>query len=84
MDTIKDITIRRLTHNSVELQIEFYVEINSEIVKIDKPTHMVAYSNSTAGRTTIQEADYPSDVKNAIFQMWGDAPTMELQPPEVQ
>jgi len=79
-------TIYYLTERSVDISTEQFVEINGTEVKLDTPKHLMPYYNSPLGRESLQNAGYSENVVNAVFEIWGDEPTVadpEVQDPEV-
>lgn len=67
-------TLDMLTQDSVSVKTQKYVEVEGAEYPIGEP-HRRAYVNSEAGRAAV-EAELPEAQQNAIFAVWGDAPTV--------
>ena len=68
------ISLDILTHDSVSVKKQRYVEVNGMEYPIGEPWRR-AYVNSTAGRQQVQD-EVPEPYRAAIFAVWGDEPTV--------
>ena len=68
-------TIHKLTTDSVEIDQEYYIEIDGKEVKVDIPKHSTTYTNSISGRERLI-AEQPNDA-NSVLEKWGKPPTVE-------
>ena len=68
------ITLDMLTGNSVSVVKQGYAMIDGTEYAVGLP-HRCAYSNSKRGRAEI-EAALPAEYAQAVFAVWGDAPTV--------
>lgn len=71
---IEKITLDMLTQDSVSVKTQNYVVIDGIEYPIGQP-HRKAYFNSLQGRQEVID-ELPSPQQNAIFAVWGDAPTV--------
>ena len=71
---IEKYTVDMLTHDSVSLKKESYIEQNGQEYSVGQPWRR-AYVNSTSGRAQIQ-SEVSEPYKTAIFAVWGDIPTV--------
>ena len=67
-------TIDMLTTDSVSILTQKFIEEDGEMLQVGK-NHRRAYANSQSGREDLEENE-PEDVVNAVFAIWGDAPTI--------
>ena len=72
---IEKITLDMLTQDSVSVKKQQYTIIDETEYAIGKP-HRKAYVNSARGREEV-ENELPQEQQNAIFAIWGDAPTVD-------
>ena len=88
MNITKKVTNIRLTKDSATIFTKEFVIIEGTELEIAKPQHASSYQNSASDREQLKNAGYPENIVRAVFEMWGNTPTMEdpqsLQPPEVQ
>ena len=68
------ITLDMLTENGVSVVKQGYAVIDGTQYAIGAP-HRCAYANSERGRADIQ-AKLPAGYAQAVFAVWGDAPTV--------
>ena len=68
---IEKITIERFTDNAVEVKKENFTDDGQLVGDVWRR----GYVNSVSGRDLLQ-ADLPTSYVNAIFTLWGDAPTV--------
>lgn len=68
-------TLDILTQDSVSVRTQSYTVIDGNEYSIGTP-HRKAYANSTSGRQEVIN-ELPQSQQNAIFAVWGDAPTVD-------
>lgn len=66
--------LESLSENSVNVVIETYVNFEGEEYKLGR--YRKCYANSPYGRILVEE-ELPESYRNAIFEIWGDTPTLE-------
>lgn len=74
MEPNKTYMLERLTENSVNILIITTIELNGKTYEIERSR--TCYGNSTMGRTQVSE-QLPEQYVRAIFEIWGDNPTIE-------
>ena len=74
MKTQYQTTLRRLTADSVEINIKVTEEIGGETIVIDN--HMASFTNSNDGREFVGNLEIPQELKDKIFKYWGSNPTV--------
>lgn len=72
---IKKYTLDKLNENSVSVKIQQFTEVDKVEYLIGQP-YRKSYLNSTRGRQEVKN-ELPNQQQNAIFAVWGDAPTMD-------
>ena len=75
---IEKITLDTLTQDSVSVKTQRYILHDGQEYPIGLP-HRKAYVNSVTGRQKVV-VELPEAQKNAIFAVWGDAPTVSDEP----
>lgn len=68
-------TVDRLTMESVSILTTKHINVDGVDTQVGE-NHRCAYVNSETGRKDLQEKE-PEAVINAVFAIWGDAPTVE-------
>ena len=80
MEPIKTYTLERLNENTVNVLIISTIELNGKTYEIEKSR--ICYGNSLIGRSQVSE-QLPEQYVRAIFEIWGENPTMiDPAPPE--
>jgi len=74
METQKKITLHRLTVDFVEVNTREVIDVNGKEIVVNN--HMAAFSNSESGRGLVDGLDIPQNFIAAIFDAWGDEPTV--------
>ena len=76
METQKQISISISIEASehIAFVVEKGFKINGN--KIEPINHRVPYNNSKTDRQRLQESDVPDNFKSAIFDAWGETPTV--------
>ena len=72
---ITKIILDMLNEKSVSVKTQQYTTVDGIEYAIGQP-HRKAYINSIRGREEV-ENELPQEQQNAIFAIWGDAPTVE-------
>jgi hypothetical protein len=72
---VEKITLDLLTVDSVSVKKQQYTVVDGQEYAIGQP-HRKAYVNSVRGRAEVM-SELPGAQKNAIFAVWGNAPTVE-------
>lgn len=75
------ITLDALTKDSVSVLRQTMVEINGKLVQAGENWRR-AYMNTASGREAIT-AELAEPYLSSVMAVWGDAPTVEEQPPEI-
>jgi len=77
MEEIKKVEIRRLNETFVEVSIKVFVKIGERLIEdVDKSDNF-STDNSNTGRNFVKNLDIPQNFIAAIFDAWGDTPTVE-------
>jgi len=72
----------RLTEDYVSVKRQIYFAMNNNKYHLGEP-HRKSFINSQQGRDLLETSeDIPTKYKQAIFDVWGDAPTIEEAEPE--
>lgn len=74
IETYNEYTLEQLTQNSVNILIETFADIDGVKTKIGD-NKRISYSNSAYGRMKVQEL-LPESYRKAVFNVWGDTPTV--------
>lgn len=74
---IEKITLDMLTQDSVSVKRQHYTTSDEQESAIGDPWRR-AYVNSSYGRALVQE-EVEEPYKSAIFEVWGDTPTVTEQ-----
>lgn len=70
----KEYILESLNKDNVNVVIETYINFENEEYKLGR--YRKCYANSPYGRTLVEE-ELPESYRNAIFEIWGDTPTLE-------
>lgn len=74
MEPNKTYMLERLTEDSVNILIITTIELNGKTYEIERSR--TCYGNSIIGRTQVSE-QLPEQYVRAIFEIWGNEPTIE-------
>lgn len=74
MDIKEEKTVDKLTKDSVSILTQKFIKVEGVNQQVGG-NHRCAYVNSPSGRNELQEKE-PESVVNAVFAIWGDAPTV--------
>ena len=77
MEKEKKYTVEVLNTQQVRIVLEEIIRDGDKAYKSDELPMVVSYVNSPKGRENFQGSDFPENIKNAVFAMWGDEPTVE-------
>lgn len=81
MEPIKTYTLEKLNETTVNILIITTIELNGKTYEIERSR--ICYGNSPIGRAQVIE-QLPEQYKNAVFEIWGEAPSMvDPEPPEI-
>lgn len=75
MEIIEKKTVDMLTIYSVSIATDKFIELDGQEQKVGE-RHRIAYDNSEDGRKKIKD-EQPQEVVNAVFAIWGNAPTIQ-------
>ena len=68
-------TVDMLTADSVSILTQKFIDVDRVETQVGQ-NHRCSYVNSETGRSELQGAE-PEEVVNAVFAIWGDAPTIQ-------
>lgn len=74
MDIVTKATVDMLTNTSVSILTQKFVKVDGKETQLGK-NHRKAYVNTEAGRKALMSEQEETTVQ-AVFAMWGDAPTV--------
>lgn len=75
MEIKEEKVVDMLTKDSVSIITKKFIDVDGIKTQVGE-NHRCAYVNSERGREKISE-EQPEEVVNAVFSIWGDAPTIE-------
>lgn len=82
MDIATKATVDMLTNTSVSILTQKFVKVDGKETQLGK-NHRKAYVNTEAGRQALISEQEEATVQ-AVFAMWGDAPTVSNEEQETE
>ena len=67
----------RLTSDFADVITADVIEKNGIIYQSKQPPKIEHYSNTAEGRKSFEDANYPENVKTALWAFWGESPTIQ-------